>query len=89
MVSGESLLESPLANNTVGDPRDRCGRRIRAIESSWQKRSNSALGLPAENSTHLVHGRASRKMLSEGRCVGLASVACPAQLAHIELRAEP
>ena len=79
----------PLANDTVGDPRGRCGRRIRAIESGWQQRGSSALSLLAENGTHLVHGRASRKMLSEGRCVGRASAACPTQLAHIELRAEP
>ena len=78
----------PLANDTVGDPRGRCGGRIRAIESGWQKRGNSALSLLAENDPHLKHGRASRKMLRERRCTRLATVARPAQLAHIELRTE-
>ena len=79
----------PLANHTVGSPRGRCRRWIRAIESSWQKRSNSPLSLLAENGTHLIHGRASRKVLGEGRCVGRVGVACPTQLTHMELRAEP
>ena len=78
----------PLAYDTVGDPRCWCGRRIRAIESGWEQRGSSALSLLTENGTHLMHGRASRKMLRKRRCIRLASVACPAQLAHIELRTE-
>ena len=65
----------PLANDTVGDPRGRCGGRIRAIESGWQKRGNSALSLLADNGTHLMHSRASRKVLSKRRCIRLTSVA--------------
>ena len=79
----------PLANHTVGSPRGRCRRWIRAIESSWQKRSNSPLSLLAENSTHLEHDRASKKMLGEWRCIGRVGVACPTQFTHMKLRAEP
>ena len=78
----------PLANNTIGDPRDRCGRRIRAIESRWQKRGNSACSPFVENGTHLMHDRTSRKVLRERRSIRLTSVACPTQLAHIELWTE-
>ena len=63
----------PLANSTVGDPRDRRGRGIRAIESRWQKRGNSACSLFVKNGTHLMHSRTSRKMLSQRRRIGLTS----------------
>ena len=65
----------PLANYTVGNPGG-CGGRIGAIKSRWQHRGDSALGLIAENDSHLEHSRASRKMLSKrSRCTRLTSFA--------------